>query len=144
MITKQDLTLNELLILNSELRNSAKSAGVAYLMLLGGHLGLHRFYLKRPRSGAAQLILFLAASLFYFVTILVSALSEDTSTSFYITLCLCVGSAIALTVWVIVDLFLLPGMIRAYNQGVEQEIITAITHHRRMEQLAGRSIPGLE
>ena len=47
MLTKQELSLNELMVFSSELRRAEKSAAIAYLMLLGGHLGLHRFYLKK-------------------------------------------------------------------------------------------------
>ncbi|SFS44957.1 NINE protein [Paenibacillus sp. BC26] len=142
MLTKHDLTLSELLILNSELRGAEKSPAVAYLMLLGGHLGLHRFYLKRIGSGIAQLLLFIAAVLFYFVSAISSAVSS-TSAFTILAIILCILSGVALFVWVIVDLFLLPGMIRSYNEGVKQEILAAIEHHRRMEQLAGRPIPDL-
>ncbi|RAP76970.1 NINE protein [Paenibacillus montanisoli] len=141
MLTKKDLTLNELLILNSELRSAEKSAAVAYLMLLGGHLGLHRFYLKRIRSGVAQLLLFIAAVLFYFVFVFTSAIAEEFAYSF-LALIPCILSGVALFIWVIVDLFLLPGMLRSYNESVKQEILAAIEHHRRMELLAGRPIPG--
>ncbi|MBM7569127.1 TM2 domain-containing protein [Paenibacillus sacheonensis] len=136
MLNKQDLSLNELMLLNSELRRAEKSAGVAYLMLLGGHFGLHRFYLKRKGSGAAQLTLFAAALFFYLISIVASA--SDSTSLMIVSLTLCILPGLALFVWIIVDLFLLPSMLRAYNAAVEQDIIAAIVHHRRMEQLAGR------
>ncbi|QHW33149.1 TM2 domain-containing protein [Paenibacillus rhizovicinus] len=136
MLNKQDLSLEELMLLNSELRGAEKSSGVAYLMLLGGHFGLHRFYLKRKGTGAAQLALFIAAIFFYFMIAIASAVDSTPFTIVSVTMC--VLPAVALFVWIIVDLFLLPGMIRAYNQGVQQAIIAEILHYRKMEQLAGR------
>jgi TM2 domain-containing membrane protein YozV len=65
-MNKSDLTLNELMVFNSELRNNEKSAAVAYLLLIGGHLGAHRFYLKRTGTAIVQLILFVVATLGYF------------------------------------------------------------------------------
>jgi hypothetical protein len=40
-----------------------------------------------------------------------------------------------------VDLFLLPRMIREFNEVIEREILDQIEHFRRMEQLAGRGRP---
>ncbi|WP_308636030.1 TM2 domain-containing protein [Paenibacillus silvisoli] len=139
MLTKKDLTLYELILLNAVLQSAEKSARVAYFLLLGGYFGLHRFYLKRIRSGMAQLFLFIDAILLYFASV-VSRTSNYTLAS----LILCILSGCALMAWVFVDLFLLPGMIRSYNDAVKNEILAAIAHHRRMEQLAGRSIPDLD
>lgn len=133
---KQDLSLDELMLLSSELRGAEKSSGVAYLMLLGGHFGLHRFYLKRKGTGAAQLALFISAFFFYFMILIATGLESSPLT--IVSVVLCILPAVALLVWILVDLFLLPGMIRAYNQGVQQAIIAEIVHHRKMEQLAGR------
>ncbi|UVI31376.1 NINE protein [Paenibacillus spongiae] len=136
MLTKQDLTLNELMVFSSEMRSVEKSTAIAYLMLLGGHLGLHRFYLKRKGSGALQLILFIVATIFYVFTAIASSLESDALT--IISVLLFVLPAIALFIWVIVDLFLLPGMIRQYNGALEQEILQEIVRYRHMEQLMGR------
>ncbi len=67
MTSRFDLTEKELLILESELRFTEKSLGLAYFMLLGGHLGLHRFYLGRRITGCIQLILFIISSFLYFL-----------------------------------------------------------------------------
>ncbi|PYI56991.1 NINE protein [Paenibacillus flagellatus] len=136
MHNKQDLTLTELMVLNSELKSAEKSTAIAYLMLLGGHLGLHRFYLKRPGTGALQLVLFLLSVVFYFVLSVGAALESDAI--IIASTILLILPALALFIWVIVDLFLLPGMLREYNAGVEQDIVQEILRHRHMEQLAGR------
>ncbi|MFD0714424.1 NINE protein [Paenibacillus sp. GCM10027626] len=139
MHSKQELTLNELMVLSSEMRQVEKSTAIAYLMLLGGHLGLHRFYLKKNNSGLLQLLLFIAAILFYFLAIVSS--SQEAEPFFILCMVMFVLSAIGLTIWIIIDLFLLPHMLHEFNSHVEQEIIQAILHHRHMEQLMGRSKP---
>ncbi|MBB3114718.1 TM2 domain-containing membrane protein YozV [Paenibacillus phyllosphaerae] len=134
--TKQELSLQELMILKSELKSAEKSTALSYLMLLGGHLGIHRFYLKRPGTGAAQLALFLVATIFYFVMAIASETSNETLV--ILSVILFVLPAIALFIWIVVDLFLLPGMIRSYNERIEQDILQEIDRHRHMEQLMGR------
>ncbi|AMU88809.1 hypothetical protein ATM17_07100 [Sphingopyxis macrogoltabida] len=69
-----------------------KSTGVAYLLciFLGG-LGIHRFYLGRSGSGAAQLVLWVLGWVTFFV------------------------AWIPLGIWVIVDLFLIPSIAREEN-----------------------------
>jgi TM2 domain-containing membrane protein YozV len=134
MLTKHELSLNELMVFSSELRRAEKSAAIAYLMLLGGHLGLHRFYLKRKGTAFVQLFLFISALFFYFMLIF----SET-----FMTLILFALPAIALFIWIVVDLFLLPGMIKEFNGIVERDILNHMEHYRKMEQLAGRSVPRL-
>ena len=74
-----------------------KSAVVAYLLwFLLGMLGAHRFYLGLPGTGAALLIITVLSILLLFagigaVTIWISV------------------------IWVIVDLFLIPGITRKHN-----------------------------
>lgn len=79
-----------------------KSTGVAYLLwfFLGG-LGVHRFYLGRTGSGAAILILTLLSLLLSFVGI------------GFITIWIPV-------IWVLIDVFLIPGMTRDYNMRLVQ------------------------
>ncbi|MEF3303466.1 NINE protein [Paenibacillus sp. GYB003] len=139
MHTKQDLTLNELMVFQSEMRSAEKSTAIAYLMLLGGHLGLHRFYLKRPGTGALQLVLFLLSVVFYIMLSVGSAM--ESVALIVVSAILFALPALALFVWVIVDLFLLPRMLREYNGKIEQEIVQEILRHRHMEQLMGRSRP---
>ena len=74
-----------------------KSALVAYLLwFFAGMLGAHRFYLGRPGTGAALLT----------ITIL-SLLLMPTRIGM-VTICISV-------LWVVVDLFLIPGITRRHN-----------------------------
>lgn len=141
MLNKQDLSLNELMVFSSELRRAEKSAAIAYLMLLGGHLGLHRFYLKRKGTAIAQLLLFICAAFFYVVMLLSSSFGSDGL--IIISIILFALPAITLFIWIIVDLFLLPGMIKEFNGMIERDILNQMEHYRTMEQLAGRSVPPL-
>ncbi|MBW7476526.1 NINE protein [Paenibacillus oenotherae] len=141
MLNRYDLTLNELMIFNSEMKSAEKSAGIAYLMLLGGHLGLHRFYLKRKGSAFGQLAVFAVAILTYIFFAVAAELESDAFLA--VSMVLFFLSALALFIWVIVDLFLLPGMIQEYNKVVERNILDQIEHHRRMEQLSGRGAVNL-
>ena len=74
-----------------------KSAVVAYLLwFFLGMFGVHRFYLGKPGSGAAILIITLLSFILMFaavgfVTIFIPA------------------------IWIFVDLFLIPGITRKYN-----------------------------
>ncbi len=78
--------------------NSAKSIGFAYVLwaFLGG-FGVHRMYVGRVGSGFGQLALLIVS---------------------IVTLKLFVGlvGLIALSIWWIADAFLIPGMIRAYDE----------------------------
>lgn len=124
MLSRYDLTTKELMLLQSEMRNLEKSAGVAYLLLIGGHLGAHRFYLKRTWSAIIQLVLFILATIMY-VTLCIFI---DTGFDAMIILSL-VGfltPALALLIWIIVDLFLISKMVRAYNAGIEQQLLMEI------------------
>jgi TM2 domain-containing membrane protein YozV len=74
-----------------------KSMAVAYVLLIFfGVLGIHRFYLGQTGMGLALLLLFFAA---------------------LATMLLGVGVILLAVVWlwVFVDLFLIPGMVRSAN-----------------------------
>ncbi|MBI4518766.1 MAG: NINE protein [Deltaproteobacteria bacterium] len=74
-----------------------KSMGTAYaLLILLGQLGLHRFYLNRVGSGIAQLLLGIIGW----------------ATSF-----LLIGFVllVPLWIWLVIDLFITAGMVRAAN-----------------------------
>ncbi|WP_223067294.1 NINE protein [Paenibacillus caui] len=131
-ILKQDLTTNELLVLNSELQSHEKSLAIAYLMLIGGHLGIHRFYLRRTGTAVAQLVLFLAATFFYIAFLVLTGLESYLLSMVFLVLLL--GCAAVLTVWIIVDLFLIPGMVRSWNARAEQEIMERIVQYRSSPQ----------
>jgi TM2 domain-containing membrane protein YozV len=127
-MNKQDLSLNELLVLNSEIRDKEKSLGLAYLMLIGGHLGVHRFYLKRTSSAIVQLILFLISAICYLAFYITFGMELETAG--VISLILCAAAAIALFIWIVIDLFLLPGMVKTWNEQLEREIIEQIAVYR--------------
>ncbi|RRJ62376.1 TM2 domain-containing protein [Paenibacillus oralis] len=137
-LTKNDLSTNELLVLNSEMNKREKSLVLSYLMLLVGHLGVHRFYLKKIATGIIQLCLSVFAFVFYFVFAIAAGIesveSPDTMVSalFLIPVVL---FGLALTVWVVVDACLLPGMVREWNARLENQLIAQIAGARS----AGRS-----
>ncbi|GGG76169.1 NINE protein [Paenibacillus radicis (ex Gao et al. 2016)] len=137
MMNKSDLTLNELLVFNSEIKNVEKSAAIAYLMLIGGHLGVHRFYLKKKVSAIIQLVLFLIASGGYILFAVMSALIDegyDSMALFVIALVLFLLPAIALFIWIIVDLCLISRMVREYNSVLEHQLVEQIINHRAQQQ----------
>lgn len=140
MPTKSDLSTNELLVLNSEMNKREKSLVLAYLILLVGHLGVHRFYLKRIGTGVVQLCLFVLAFVSYFAFVIAAGVesvdSPDSLVSlvFLIPLILC---GLALTIWVVVDACLLPGMIRKWNENLERALIAQIVAHRAPAGFAG-------
>lgn len=79
-----------------------KSTGVAYLLciFLGG-FGAHRFYLGQTGTGVAQLILGLLGWVTFFFT------------------------WIPLGIWLIVDLFLIPGIARGENMALADKFASA-------------------
>lgn len=124
---KSHLTLEQLLVLETEMRHVEKSLGLAYFLLLGGHLGVHRFYLKRYVSGTIQLVLFLVATVCYFLAFGINAAAEEWALAaiFFLVLTFLTGGA--LMIWIIVDLFLMPRMVKAWNEACEAEIIRRLT-----------------
>lgn len=81
---------------------SAKSIGFAYILwaFLGG-FGAHRMYVGRVGSGFGQLALLIGS---------------------VVTLKVVVGliGLIVLSIWWVADAFLIPGMIRAYDEKLAQ------------------------
>ncbi len=72
-----------------------KSAGVAYLLcLIFGGVGAHRFYLGSTGTAVAQLVLWILGWLTAFL------------------------AWFPLFIWVIVDLFLIPGIVRDKNMSI--------------------------
>lgn len=138
-VNKQMLSTNELLILSSEMNKREKSLPMAFLMLLLGHLGIHRFYLKRYVSGALQLGVFLLAFISYIGFAVVLGVDNEMDTVTYaIPGLLVVGvfilTALGLTVWVIVDACLLTGMVKRWNAELELSIIREIIQFRNIQQ----------
>ena len=130
MATKDDLSLQELLVLNSETRNLDKSLALCYILLLGGHLGAHRFYLKRYKSAIIQLLLFILAMVGYIVAAITAEVS-GINTMFVVFTVFFIITVLPLTVWVIIDLFVIPKMVREWNAKVEHDLIAQIVQMRR-------------
>ncbi|WP_322907288.1 TM2 domain-containing protein [Paenibacillus campi] len=125
------------MLLNSEMRPREKSLGLAYLMLIGGHLGVHRFYLKRKATAIVQLVLFLIAALGYVVMVLGSGFSEHEPTSAAIVgLVIFAIAGLPLFIWIVVDLFLIPSMVRSINAQLEHEIMQQLEWLRSNPQTA--------
>ena len=89
------LTTEQQTLVEQRLSNEKKSTGVAYLVwFFLGSLGVHRFYLGRTGSGVAMLLL----TVFGVMTVY-----------FVIGAFLLIGVGI----WLLVDAFLIPGMVAA-------------------------------
>ncbi|MCY9514565.1 NINE protein [Paenibacillus apiarius] len=131
---KRQLSLKELAILQSEMRHQEKSLALAYLMLIGGHLGVHRFYLRRFGSAFVQLVLFVALIVFYALFGVMTAGGEMDDPASNVFLALTLVSFVALTIWVIVDLFLVNKMVKQWNEAREAEIIRYLVNNRIPEQ----------
>ena len=88
-----------------------KSSGVAYLWwFLLGFLGAHRFYLKRPGSGIAQATANIGGTWLAF--------RDMGNTAGWVL-------AVIGGLWVLVDMFLIPGMVRANNTALAERLSTA-------------------
>lgn len=143
-LTKNNLSTNELLVLNLEMNKREKSLVLAYLMLLVGHLGVHRFYLKKIATGIVQLCLSVFAFVFYFVFVIalgIESVESPDSTVSMLFLIPVVLFGLALTVWVIVDACLLPGMVREWNERLENQLIAQIAAARSANRSDGTEQP---
>lgn len=78
-----------------------KSAGIAYILLIFlGQLGIHRFYLGKTGSAIAQLLLGIIGWATVWIVIGFVPLG-------------------ILWIWMAVDLFLVPGMVREANSQIQ-------------------------
>lgn len=99
------LTNEERMLVNSEVNRKGKSMLLGYILLIFlGSLGIHRFYLDKTGSAVAILILTILG---------------------WLTAVLLVGFIFLaiVGVWLLVDLFLIPGMVESQNSRLEQEVI---------------------
>lgn len=102
---KQQLSHQQLAMVQSELEHRKKSMVVAYLLALFlGCFGAHRFYVGKTGTAIAQLVLTLLG---------------------YLTMIIGIGFVLVVGVglWVLVDLFLLHGYVNRLNENIEREII---------------------
>jgi TM2 domain-containing membrane protein YozV len=97
-----NLSNEERLVVNSEVQKNGKSTGVAYAFwFFLGTFGGHRFYLRRKGSAIAQLILS----------------------------CVVIGLIVSVP-WALVDAFLIPRMLKEFNQRIEDEATEQVVSNR--------------
>lgn len=97
------LSNEEKMLVNSEVANNKKSVGVAYLLwFFLSSLGIHRMYLGRKASGITILVLFVLG---------------------WLTVAIFIGWIFFLIVGicVLVDAFLLPGIVKKANDNLTEE-----------------------
>ncbi|WP_225743777.1 TM2 domain-containing protein [Marinilactibacillus sp. Marseille-P9653] len=108
----EQLTNEEKMVVNSEVANSKKSTGMAYLLwFFLGVFGIHRFYLNRKGSAIALLALFVTGWI--------------TSVILIGFLFLFIGG-----IWLFVDLFLVAGMVRVENEKLTTSFSQKIYNRR--------------
>ncbi|MCA1407323.1 TM2 domain-containing protein [Ensifer sp. IC3342] len=116
-----DLSTAERLLVEQRVTNEAKSTVVAYLLwLVAGGIGAHRFYMGRVGSGVGMLALLVIGA---------------------VTAGIGIGALfiVALGVWLLVDLFLIPGMIRQHKDEVRASFGKQVFADRLLAQeRAGR------
>lgn len=101
------LTTEEKILVETRVANEAKSIVLAYLLLaFVGYLGGHRFYLGRPYSAVTLLVLFLMGWVLRIVLL------------GYLLL-------MAVLVWIIIDAFLIPGMIQEHKDDMRHRFTQA-------------------
>jgi TM2 domain-containing membrane protein YozV len=107
------LNTQEQILIEQRVANEAKSTGAAYLLwfFLGGFAG-HRFYLGRTGSAVAMLLLTLTG---------------------VITAVIGIGFVILLGVgiWILVDAFLIPGMVQQQKNDVRRQLTQDALIHQR-------------
>lgn len=107
------LTTQDRLLIEQRIANEAKSTGVAYaLWYFTGVFGGHRFYLGRPGSAIAQLCL----------TIL--GLMSIGGPIGFILLAI-------LAIWIVIDAFMIPGMIQEHKDGLRERLSSEAAHETR-------------
>lgn len=121
------------MLLNSEMRPREKSLALAYIMLIGGHLGVHRFYLRRTATAVTQLVLFVVALLGYFTLLISSGFDPSSNVTFVGLTIMCIAG-VPLFIWIIIDLFMIPRMVRQLNTQTEQEILQQLERIRNNPQ----------
>jgi len=98
------LSTEQQMLVEQRLRNEKKSTGIAYLLwfFLGG-FGVHRFYLGKTGSAVVMLILFILG---------------------WVTLVVYIGAflLIAVAIWLLVDAFLIPGILDRDSSARRQRI----------------------
>ncbi|MDR6434629.1 NINE protein [Brucella pseudogrignonensis] len=102
------LTDKQNLIIERRIEDAKKKTWLAYvlLVLLGG-LGSHRFYVNGPSAGAVGMLLLAV------LTVGLAIIEADKASDM---------TLIALCVWQLVDLFLIPSMIRQRSAKMRKDL----------------------
>ena len=98
-----ETSINQKILIEQRLANEKPSKGIAYLLwFFVGSFGVHRFYLGETTTGAIMLGLWLLGVLSFFVIGFISL--------------------IPLGIWLVVDAFLIPGMVDERTDAIRQKI----------------------
>ncbi|NLR98847.1 TM2 domain-containing protein [Rhizobium sp. P38BS-XIX] len=119
------LSTQEQILIEQQVTNEAKSVGAAYLLwLFLGSFGAHRFYLGKTGTGVAQLLLLIFG---------------------WLTLFIVVGGVllIALSIWWIVDAFMIPGIVAEQKSQLRHRLSEIATWvNQPVEEPKRTVIPG--
>ena len=108
---KQQLDEKQLAIVQSEMEHRKKSTVIAYLLwFFLGSLGAHRFYIRKFGTAVTILIL----DLLGWATVWIFGLG--------------LIFLIPVGIWLIVDAFLLHGIVSRLNQQMERDILQQVLH----------------
>jgi TM2 domain-containing membrane protein YozV len=121
---EQELSWSQKRALDDAYDRNKKSMVAAYaLAVFFGALGVHRLYLGRNRSGYLMLGLWLAG---FILAVAASAGFQDTDVGL---ICDCTAGLMMISVWiwVVVDLFLIPAMLRTFNADLAEQLRKDIT-----------------
>lgn len=111
-----------------------KSQLVAYLLwLLLGLTGAHRFYLRMRPSGFGMLGLACFAAIMFFLSDLSGRMDE--------ILVMAVGALSLLVIWVLVDVFRIPGFTRDYNDRLLHWLSGESEQWRKRKPMRPRAVP---
>ncbi len=128
---KSGLSERELHTLHIELDRQRKSTGVTYfLWLFLSVLGVHKFYLGRVAAGVLYVIAPWVLILSLFAGIVAAESSPETGGGAAALMLVSVLALCAYGIWWFVDLFTIPGQVRAYNESLEMEIIASLNARR--------------
>jgi len=123
---KQELTMEQLAVLENEMQKQRKSLGLAYVLciFLGG-LGIHKFYLQETTQGILYLLLGIFSfringrwGVFHRLSPLVPLVIDFSQLGSF--------CSIALGLLILIDLFTLPGQVRKTTESMENKIIDEI------------------
>jgi TM2 domain-containing membrane protein YozV len=102
------LSIDQQTLIEQRVANESKSTGLAYLLwFFFGGLGVHRFYIGKPISG----LMMLALLIFGVLTI---------------PIMIGVGLLFFLGLWLLLDLFFIPGLVNEQREAIRRRAANAI------------------